>query len=60
MPDRSSSMQTREDQADNSVPIGIPLAAVIAILFLFGSSFLNSGQKIFDMAATHTESPTHQ
>jgi hypothetical protein len=53
-------MQTREDQADNSVPIGIPLAAVIAILFLFGSSFLNSGQKILDMAATHTESPTHQ
>ena len=49
MPDRSPGSDTR--QSGNSVPIGIPLAAVIAILFLFGSSFFNSGQKSFDMAA---------
>jgi hypothetical protein len=60
MPDRSLSTQTREDQSDNSVPIGIPLAAVIAVVFLFGSTFFSSGQKSFDVAAPRlsTESPT--
>ena len=33
MPDRSPGLETREGQSDNSVPVGIPLAAVIAILF---------------------------
>ena len=45
MPDRSPGSETREGQSGNSVPVGIPLAAVIAMLFLFGSSFFNSGQK---------------
>ena len=62
MPDRSPGLETREGQSDNSVPVGIPLAAVIAILFLFGSSFFNSGQKSFDVAAPRlsTELPTHR
>ena len=61
MPDRSPSAETREDESDNSVPIGIPLAAVIAVLFLFGSTFFNSGQNSFDVTAPRltTESPTH-
>jgi hypothetical protein len=61
MPDQSPSTQTREGQPDNSIPIGIPLAAVIAVLFLFGSTFFNSGQKTFDVAAPRlgTETPTH-
>ena len=50
MPDQSPSTQTREGQPDNSIPIGIPLAAVIAVLFLFGSTLFNSGQKSFDVA----------
>jgi hypothetical protein len=43
------------------MPIGIPLAAVIAVLFLFGSTFFNSGQKSFDVAAARlsTELATH-
>ena len=63
MPDRSPpSIPIREGQSDNSVPIGIPLAAVIAVLFLFGSSFFNPGQKSFDVAATRlsAELPTHR
>ena len=61
MPDRSSSTQTREGQSDNSVPIGIPLAAVITVLFLFGSTFFNSAQESVDVAATRlsAELPTH-
>ena len=61
MPDRSPGSDIREGQSDNSVPVGIPLAAVIAILFLFGSSFFNSGQKGFDVAAPRlsVEAPTH-
>jgi hypothetical protein len=51
MPDRSPSTQTREGQHDNPLPIGIPLAAVIAVLFLFASTFFNSGQKSLDVAA---------
>jgi hypothetical protein len=35
MPDRSPSTQTREGQHDIPLPIGIPLAAVIAVLFTF-------------------------
>ena len=60
MPDRSSSTQTREGQSDNSVPIGIPLAAVITVLFLFGSTFFNSAQESVDVAATRlsAELPT--
>ena len=61
MPDRSPpNIPTREGQSDNSVPI--PLAAVIAILFLFGSSFFNPGQKSFYVAAPRlsTELPTHR
>ena len=47
MPDRSPSAETREGQPDNSLPIGIPLAAVIAIVFLFGSTvFKFSPQKL--------------
>ena len=42
MPDQSPS-RIREGQSDNSVPIGIPLAAVIAVLILFGSTIVNSG-----------------
>ena len=61
MPDQSPSTQTREDQPDNATPIGIPLAAVIAVLFLFGSTFFNSSQKSFDVAAPRlgAETPTH-
>jgi hypothetical protein len=61
MPDRSPSAETREGQPDNSLPIGIPLAAVIAIVFLFGSTVFNSDHKSFDVAAPRlsTESPTH-
>jgi hypothetical protein len=43
MPDRSPSRQTHEGQHENPMPIGIPLAAVIAVLFLFGSTFFTSG-----------------
>jgi hypothetical protein len=50
VPERSPGTQTREGQHDNPLPIGIPLAAVIAVLFLFGSTFFNSGQKSFDVA----------
>ena len=62
MPDRSPGSETREGQSDDSVPVGSPLAAVIAILFLFGSSFFNSGEKSFDVAAPRlsTELPTHR
>ena len=62
MPDRSPRSETREGQSDNSVPIGIPLASLIAVLFLFGSTFFNSGQKSFDVAAPRlsTELPTHR
>ena len=62
MPDRSPGSDTREGQSGNSVPVGIPLAAVIATLFLFGSSFFNSGQKSFDVAAPRlsTELSTHR
>jgi hypothetical protein len=61
MPDRSPSSQTHEGQHDNPMPIGIPLAAAIAVLFLFGSTFFNSGQKSFDVAAERlsSELPTH-
>ena len=61
MPDRFPASETREVQSDNCLPVGIPLAAVVAILFLFGSSFFNSGQKSFDVAAPRlsTELPTH-
>ena len=61
MPDRSPRSGTREGQSDNSVPIGIPLAAVIATVFLFGSSFFSSGQKSVDVTAPRlsTELPTH-
>ena len=61
MPYQSPSTQTREGQPGNSIPIGIPLAAVIAVLFLFGSTFFNSGQKSFDVATTwlSKEAPTH-
>ena len=61
MPDRSPSTETREGQSDNSIPIGIPLAAVIAVLFLFGSTFFNSGQKSEDVSAARlsTELPGH-
>jgi hypothetical protein len=38
MPDRSPSRQTPEGQHDKPMPIGIPLAAGIAVLFLFGST----------------------
>ena len=59
MPNRSPT-QTREGQSDNSVPIGIPLEAVIAVLFLFGSTFFDSGES-FDVGAPglSTVSPTH-
>ena len=63
MPDRSPrSGKPAKVNHDNSVPIGIPLAAVIAVLFLFGSTFFNSGQKSFDVAAPRlsTELPTHR
>ena len=61
MPDRSPNTQTREGQSDNYVPIGLPLAALIAVLFLFGSTFFNSGQQSFEAAAPRlsTELPTH-
>ena len=62
MPDRSRpSIPIREGQSDNSVPIGIPLAALIAVLFLFGSTFFNSAQESVDVAATRlsAELPTH-
>jgi hypothetical protein len=60
MPDQSPS-RIREGQSDNSVPIGIPLAAVIAVLFLFGSTLVNSVQKSLDVAAPQlsTESTHH-
>jgi len=61
MPDRSPSRQTPEGQHDKPMPIGIPLAAGIAVLFLFGSTFFNSGQKSFDVAAARlsTQLATH-
>ena len=50
-----------KSQSDNSVPVGIPLAAVIAVLFLFGSTFFNSAQESVDVAVTRlsAEAPTH-
>ena len=56
MPDPSS--QTRERQA---VPIGIPVAALIAIAFLFGSTFFNADRTSFDVAGPPLamESSTH-
>jgi hypothetical protein len=58
MPDQP---QTSERQSDNGMPIGIPLAALIAIAFLFGSNVFNSAQKSFDVAGTalKTESRTN-
>jgi mannose/fructose/N-acetylgalactosamine-specific phosphotransferase system component IIC len=58
MPDLSQGAQNREG---HSVPLGIPLAALIAVLFLFASTFFPSGQKSFDVAAQrlNTEFPSH-
>ena len=58
MPDRSPNTQTREGQSDNSVPIGLPLAALIAVLFLFGSTFfwpaeIRGGRTAAKYGATH-------
>ena len=57
MPDPVS--QTSERQS--GIPIGIPLAALIAIAFLFGSTLFNSAQKSFDVAGPplSTESQTN-
>jgi hypothetical protein len=57
MPDPVS--QTSERQS--GLPIGIPLAALIAIAFLFGSTIFNSAQKSFDVAGPprSTESQTN-
>jgi hypothetical protein len=59
-PDRPASTGSREGQTNNSVLIGIALAAVIAVLLLFGSTFFNSDQKGVDVTATQptTQSPT--
>ena len=43
MPDRP--LDTRESRADNSVLIGVVLAAVLAILLIFGSRMFNAGEK---------------
>ena len=43
MRDQSPDVESREDQSD--LPIGIPLTAIIAVVFLFGSSFFNADQK---------------
>ena len=61
MPDQSQSAQERDAHSDDTLPIGIPLTAVIAILFLFGSTLFNSTQKSFDVAAPRlsTESSTN-
>ena len=59
-PDKPEGMQTNEGRTDNSVLIGIALAAVVAVLILFGSTIFNSDQKGVDVTATQptTESPT--
>jgi len=59
-PDKPEGMQTNEGRNDNSVLIGIALAAVVAVLILFGSTIFDSDQKGVDVTATQptTESPT--
>jgi hypothetical protein len=58
-PDRAASTGSREGQTNSRVLAGIALAAVIAVLLLFGSTF-NSDQKGVDVTATQptTTSPT--
>ena len=60
-PDRAASTGSRKGQTNNRVLAGIALAAVIAVLLLFGSTFFNSAQESVDVAATRlsAELPTH-
>ena len=53
MRDQSPDVESRDDQSDT--PIGIPLAAIIAVLFLFGSSFFSPNQKSSEVTVTQAE-----
>lgn len=46
-------IQGREGQSN--VPIGIPLTAIIALIFLFGSSLFSPNEKGSDLIATYPE-----
>ena len=50
MPDRP--LDTRESRADNSVLIGVVLAAVLAILLILGPRMFNAGEKSVDVNTT--------
>ena len=45
-------IDTRDSRADNAVLIGIVLAAVLAILLIFGSRMFNAGEKSVDVNKT--------
>ena len=53
MRDQSPDVESRDDQAD--IPIGIPLTAIIAVVFLFGSSFFSPNQKSSEVTVTQVE-----
>jgi hypothetical protein len=59
MPNSPTSRETDGKGADEDLPIGLVLAAVIATFILFGPALFKSDQKGVDVAATQlsTESP---
>jgi hypothetical protein len=59
MPDRPIARVNPEARTDDSVLIGIALAAVIALLLLFGATMFNSGDNGADVnvAQPSTQAP---
>jgi flagellar basal body-associated protein FliL len=59
MPDRPVARVNPEARTDNSILIGIVVAAAVALLVLLGATMFNSGDKSADMNATQpsTEAP---
>lgn len=45
-------VDTRESRADNSVLIGVVLAAVFAVLLMLGWGMFNAGEKSMDVNTT--------
>jgi hypothetical protein len=48
----------REDRSDNSVLIAIVLAAVVALLLIFGARMFNANTDKVDMNTTQPSSPS--
>ena len=55
MRDQSPDVESREDQSE--IPLGIPLTAIIAVVFLFRLSFFIADQKNSKVSAT--QAPEH-